>query len=123
MIRHKSYALARQTPEEAVADAELLDYDFHLFTEMSTGEDSVVYRIRDGYRLALAHPRSRRLGPVAPSITVSKMPAPRLSVTEATARLEATSQLFLFFVNAETGRGNLIYHRYNGHYGLIEPAR
>jgi ribosome-associated translation inhibitor RaiA len=123
VIRHKSYALARQTPEEAVADAELLDYDFHLFTEMSTGEDSVVYRIRDGYRLALAHPRSRRLGPVAPSITVSKMPAPRLSVTEATARLEATSQLFLFFVNAETGRGNLIYHRYNGHYGLIEPAR
>jgi ribosome-associated translation inhibitor RaiA len=122
VIRRKSYALARQTPDEAVTDAELLGYEFHLFTEKSTGEDSVVYRVRDGYRLALAHPRSRRLGPVAPSITLSKMPAPRLLVAEATARLEATSQPFSFFINAETGRGNLIYHRYDGHYGLIEPA-
>ena len=27
IVRHKSYALARQTPDEAAADAELLDYD------------------------------------------------------------------------------------------------
>ena len=27
-----------------------------------------------------------------------------------------------FIVNSQTGRGNLIYHRYDGHYGLIEPA-
>ena len=40
VIRHKSYALARETPDEAVADLELLDYDFHLFTEKATGEDS-----------------------------------------------------------------------------------
>ena len=123
VMRHKSYAPARLTPDEAVADAELLDYGFHLFTEKSTGEDGVVYRVRDGYRLALAHPRSGRLGPVGPSITVSKIPVPRLSVPGATAELEATGQLFLFFVNAETGRGNLIYHRYDGHYGLVEPAR
>jgi hypothetical protein len=50
------------------------------------------------------------------------MPAPRLSVTEATAWLEATSQQFLFFVNADTGRANVIYHRHSGHYGLIDPA-
>jgi hypothetical protein len=25
-------------------------------------------------------------------------------------------------VNAQTGRGNLIYHRYDGDYGLIAPA-
>ena len=122
MVRHKSYALARQTPDEAAAEAGLLGYDFHLFTEKSTGEDSVIYRTADGYRLALAHPRTRRLGPVHPSITVSKMPAPHLPVTEAATRLEATGQPFLFFVNAETGRGNLIYHRYDGHYGLIAPA-
>ena len=123
VMRRKSYALAHLTPDEAVADAELLDYDFHLFTEKSTGEDAVVYRIKDGYRLELSRPQSGRLGPVAPSITVSKIPVPRLPVTEATARLEVTGQLSLFFVNAETGRGNLIYHRYDGHYGLIEPAR
>jgi len=122
VVRHKSYTPAHQTPDDAAAEAELLDYDFHLFTERSTGEDSVIYRVADGYRLALAHPRARRLGPVEPSISVSSMPTPRLSVTEAMARLEAAGQPFLFFVNAETGRGNLVYHRYDGHYGLIGPA-
>jgi len=122
IVRHKSYALARLTPDEAAAEDELLDYDFHLFTEKSTGQDSVIYRTADGYRLAMAHPRPRRLGPVDPSIAISDMPAPRLSVTEAAARLEAAGQPFLFFVNAGTGRGNLIYHRYDGHYGLIDPV-
>ncbi len=40
----------------------------------------------------------------------------------ALARLEAAGQSLLFFVNAETGRGNLIYCRYDGNYGLITPA-
>jgi Sigma 54 modulation/S30EA ribosomal protein C terminus len=122
VMRRKSFALARSTPDEAVSDAELLGYDFHLFTEKSTGEDGVVYRAGDGYRLALAHRRGRRLGPIASPITVSKTPAPCLSVAGAKARLEAARQPFLFFVNSETGRGNLIYHRYDGHYGLVEPA-
>ena len=122
IMRHKSYALAHETPDEAVADAELLGYDFHLFIEKSTGEDSVIYRSGDGYRLVLARPRTHRLGPIDPSITVCPAPAPRLSMAEAIARLEAAGQPFLFFVNAETGRGNLIYHRYDGHYGLIGPA-
>jgi hypothetical protein len=30
-------------------------------------------------------------------------------------------QPFTFFVDAGTGRGRLIYHRYDGHYGLITP--
>jgi hypothetical protein len=122
VVPHKSYASSHETPDDAVADAELLDYDFHLFTEKSTGEDSVIYRSGDGYRLALAHPRTRRLGLADPSITISQTAAPRLSTARAIARLEATGQLFLFFVNTETGRGNLIYHRYDGHYGLTSPA-
>ena len=48
VMRHKSYALAHETPDEAAADAELLDYDFHLFTEKSTGEDSVIWRSGTG---------------------------------------------------------------------------
>ena len=122
VVRHKSYTLARQTPDEAAADAELMDYDFHLFTERSTGQDSVIYRTADGYRLALAHPRTGLPGPVDPSITVSTIPAPRLSVTEAATRLETAGQPFLFFVDTGTGRGNLLYHRYDGNYGLIAPA-
>lgn len=122
VMRRKSFALAHETPDEAVADAELLDYDFHLFTEKSTGEDAVVYRTGRGHRLALAHPRPRRLGPIDTTITISHLAAARLSVAAATERLEASGQPFLFFVNTETGRGNIIYHRYDGHYGLIEPA-
>jgi hypothetical protein len=122
VMRRSSYAPARKTPDEAVADAELLGYDFHLFTEKSTGEDSVVYRSGGGYRLALARRRAGRLGPVSPAISVSAAPAPRLSVEGATNRLENAGQPFVFFVNSQTGRGNLIYHRYDGHYGLVEPA-
>ncbi|HXW87674.1 MAG TPA: sigma 54 modulation/S30EA ribosomal C-terminal domain-containing protein [Streptosporangiaceae bacterium] len=122
VMRHKSYTPAHETPDEAAAEAHLLDYDFHLFTEKSTGEDSVIYKTPDGYRLALAHRRTSRLSPVGPSITVSQTPAAHLTVTEAEDRLEAFHQPFLFFVNSQTSRGNLLYHRYDGHYGLIEPA-
>jgi hypothetical protein len=122
IARRKSYALAHETLDEAVADAGLLGYDFHLFTEKSTGEDSVICRSGDGYRLMMARPRACRLGPVDPSITVCPAPAPRLSMAGAIGRLEAAGQPFLFFVNAETSRGNLIYHRYDGHYGLVGPA-
>ena len=59
---------------------------------------------------------------VDPPIGISETPAPRLSLAEAMTRLEAADQPFLFFVNSQTGRGNLIYHRYDGHYGLIAPA-
>jgi hypothetical protein len=122
VMRRKSYTPAHETPDEAAAEADLLDYDFHLFTEKSTGEDSVIYKTPNGYRLALAHHRTGRLAPVGASITVSQVPAQRLTVTEAEDRLEAFRQPFLFFVNSQTGRGNLIYHRYDGHYGLIDPA-
>lgn len=122
VVRRKSYALARETPAEAAAEAELLDYDFHLFTERSTGQDGVIYRAAGGYRLQLAHPGTGRLGPVAPSIIISAQSAPRLSLSEAVTRLETAGQPFLFFLNAETNRGNLLYLRYDGHYGLIAPA-
>jgi ribosome-associated translation inhibitor RaiA len=122
VARHKSYTLGRKTLDEAAAEAGLLGYDFHLFTEKSTGQDSVICRTPDGYRVALAHPRTGALGPVDPSIAVSLMPAPRLVVTQAATWLETAGQPFLFFVNAETGRGNVIYHRYDGDYGLVVPA-
>jgi ribosome-associated translation inhibitor RaiA len=122
VVRHASYAGGRETPEEAAAELNLLDYDFHLFTERSTGQDSVIYRTTGGYRLAMAHPKPGRLGPVPDSMTVSKLPAPRLTVEEAAKRLEAMGRPFMFFIDTYTGRGSLIYHRYDGHYGLIRPA-
>jgi ribosome-associated translation inhibitor RaiA len=122
VVRRKSYALDREAPEQAAAEAELMDYDFHLFTERSSGQDSVICRTAGGYRLQLADPRAGRPGPVDESITVSEKPAPRLSLAGSSAWLEASGQPFLFFVNAETGRGNVLYHRYDGHYGLLTPS-
>jgi hypothetical protein len=28
----------------------------------------------------------------------------------------------VFFADETTGRGNVLYHRYDGHYGLITPV-
>jgi hypothetical protein len=106
----------------AAAELELLDYDFHLFTDRLTGQDSVIYRTTGGYRLAMAHPKPSRLGPVPGSMTVSELPAPRRTVEEAAERLEAMGQPFMFFIDTHTSRGSLICHRYDGHYGLIRPA-
>jgi hypothetical protein len=121
VIRRRSYAAGRKTPEEALADLNLLDYDFYLFTDELTGHDSVIYRVAHGYRLAQAQlPRPRR--PLPPAMTQTRQPAPRLTVSGAIARLEALGHEFLFFVDTDTRRGCLIYHRYDGHYGLIVPA-
>jgi ribosome-associated translation inhibitor RaiA len=121
VIPRIGYASHPLTPEEAVAELDLLDYDFHLFTERSTGQDSVIYRVGDRYRLAQARPEPDRLGPLPAEITLSERPAPVLTRTEAIGRLEWLGQPFVFFVNPETGRAGLLYHRYDGHYGLVSP--
>ena len=77
---------------------------------------------RGGYRLAMAHPKPGRLGPLPGSVTVSQLSAPRLSVREAAERLDAAGQPFTFFTDADTGRGCVVYHRYDGHYGLLVPS-
>lgn len=122
VIRRKSFSLPRQDPAAAIADLESLDFDFYLFTEVSTGEDAVVYRSGGGYGLALAHPRPSRLAPVGEDVTVDGHAAPKLRLADAIVRLEALARPFLFFVDAATGRGHLIYHRYDGHYGVITPG-
>ena len=60
VIRRKSFTMAPCTVDEAAREMELLDYDFHLFTEQGTGTASVLYRGgATGYRLALVSPLSR----------------------------------------------------------------
>ena len=55
-------------------------------------------------------------------MTVSLLPGPRLTVQEATGRLDVAGQPFTFFVDTGTGRGSVVYHHYDGHYGLLVPA-
>lgn len=124
IVRHKSVTPARCGIDEAVADMNDLDYDVHLFTEAGTQQDSVLYRSGPtGYRLAQVVPQPEALlAPHAEQVTISDSPAPQYSVQEATARMAVWEQPFLFFQDTERGRGALLYHRYDGHYGLVEPA-
>ncbi len=124
IMRHKSYSLPACTIDEAAQEMELLDYDFHLFTEQSTKQDSVLYR--DGsaeYRLAQVNPElADGLAPSDVPLTISPQPAPRLTVDEAIERIGLLGLPFLFFVDTARDRGSVLYHRYDGHYGLIAPA-
>ncbi|GAA2392147.1 dormancy-associated translation inhibitor [Streptomyces glaucosporus] len=128
VVRRRTFGPPRRNPAEAVADMEALGHDFHLFTDVASGVDSVVYRDgRGGYRLA----RTARSLPgllllsASPSeavVEVSGVPAPRMGLAQAMWRLEVTGLPFVFFTDAVTGRGNLLHHRRDGHYGLITPA-
>lgn len=123
IVRHKSFSLARATPDEAAFEMDVMDYDFHLFTDLGSGEDSVIYRAGPtGLRLAQVRPRPDLLGPLAIQLTVSPIPAPCLRAADAKLRLDATGDPFVFFSDAATGRGNVLYLRSDGHYGLITPA-
>lgn len=124
VLRHKAYALSRATVDEAAFDMAMLDYDFHLFTEDGSGVDSVLYRDEDSdaLRLAQVEPHPDQVTPGATPVVVSAQPAPRLTPREAAHRLEATRWRFVFFRDVASGRGCLLYHRYDGHYGLITPS-
>ncbi len=41
--------------------------------------------------------------------------------SEAIQLLDGADWPFVFFRNPTTDRGNVIYRRYDGHYGLITP--
>ncbi|MCC6223667.1 MAG: sigma 54 modulation/S30EA ribosomal C-terminal domain-containing protein [Thermoleophilia bacterium] len=101
LVEQKRYEVGAVTPAEAALELELLAHDFYLFENAETGRDAVLHR-RNG--------RLEVLGE-----------APELTVEEARERLEASGEPFLFFAQPG-GRGRVLYHRYDGHYGLITPT-
>lgn len=122
VVRHKTISPAHCSVDEAVAEMEDLDYDFHLFVEASRGVDSVVYRAGPtGLRLAQVDGRAGLVAPGEAPVTASRHPAPLLELPEAVERLGLTGLPFLFYLDADHGRGCVLYHRYDGHYGLIDP--
>ncbi|MGZ6793658.1 MAG: ribosome hibernation promotion factor [Mycobacteriales bacterium] len=122
VLRHKAFVLTRMTVEEAAWDMALLGYDFHLFTEEGSGEDCVLHRDDDGLRLSQVHPSPEQVTRGEVPFSVSSVPPPTLNVDGATERLDLSGWPFVFFVDARTGRGAVLYHRYDGHLGLITPA-
>lgn len=122
IIRHRTISPSPCSVDVAIGELDDLQQDFHLFVEASRGVDSIVYRAGPTeLRLAQEDGHAERVAAGTLPITRSRVPAPLLDVGEAVERLELTGLPFLFFLDAEHGRGCLLYHRIDGHYGLIDP--
>lgn len=122
LVRHKTFAVDELTPDEALFDMEQLDFDFYLFVDLASGADAMIERSVDGsYVLERLVAVDVDPGPTAVLLKVPGTAAPVLTVDEAIERLNAGGEPHVFFANAATGRGNVLYRRYDGHYGLIVP--
>jgi len=100
VVRRKTFALHPLTEDEAVYEMDLLDHDFYLYTDVETGAERVV--CRDGER---AH-----------GILVAP---PVLSEFQAMERLELAGEPFVFYFDPTARRGQVLYRRFDGRYGLI----
>jgi len=124
IVRRKTFATRPLSVAEAADEMELLDHDFYLFTEVETGTDAVCYHRDDG-RIGVIGPRGIGWegtedadGIVREETRVSGATA----LADVLAEMGELNHRFMYFVNESSGRGNAIYLRYDGHYGLIEPA-
>jgi hypothetical protein len=118
VTRHKSCRPEVRDPGQAAWVLGAMDYDAHLFTDRETGEDAVVYRAGPaGVRLA----RQRSMHPPADGapMTVSPHHVPVLRTAEALRWLAEGWLQFLFYTDGESGRGRLLYRRYDRGLGLI----
>ena len=123
LVRHKTFAIDELTVDEAAFDMDQLDFDFYLFRDLASGEDAVLDRVAGGrYRLTRLHPSTIEPGASAVEVEIVDTAPAELTVPDAIQRLGANGEPFVFFTNAATGRGNVVYRRYDGHYGLITPA-
>ncbi|MFN0091261.1 MAG: sigma 54 modulation/S30EA ribosomal C-terminal domain-containing protein [Acidimicrobiales bacterium] len=124
IVRHKPLAPEPLTVEEAAFDLEQLDYEFYLFRELASGEDSLLARTERGLTLHQAEPRPELVHLGAAPVSIDAHGAPELGVEEAVERLNSDEEPHVFFVDRRAGRGSVLYRRYDGHYGLItlEPA-
>lgn len=103
LVRRKTFALEPMTQDQAAYEMRLVDHDFYLFTDRSTGQDSVLVRSGDGERK---------------SVAVAGAP-PTLTEAQARERLDVGGEPFVFYVDPVDRRGRVLYRRYDGHYGLI----
>jgi ribosome-associated translation inhibitor RaiA len=122
MVRRKTFGLASVSIAEAAADLAALDHSFYLFHDADTGADEVLYRRDDG-RLAVLEPHDAPAMAAEEGVVreVSRFSAP-IELSTAVGEMDALNHRFLYFTDASSRRGCVLYLRHDGHYGLIEPA-
>jgi ribosome-associated translation inhibitor RaiA len=121
LVRRKTFALEPESIEEAVLDLEALDHDFYLFVNDETGEENVVERLEGGYVVYQPTPTPRTISGLEFEVRSGPHPA-EMDVTRACEVLDGTAAPFVFFVDSASRRGQVVYRRYDGHYGLITPS-
>ncbi|MFJ4796778.1 sigma 54 modulation/S30EA ribosomal C-terminal domain-containing protein [Kitasatospora purpeofusca] len=122
IVRRKLPQLVWCSPDAAARTMDAMDYDIHLFTDPATETDAVVYRVGPtGYRLARTLAAGPPTRPAVP-LTLSPCGAPELSEEQAVERLTSAELPHLFFAQPGSGRGRVLYRRYDGGLGLIAAA-
>lgn len=119
VMRRKTFALAALTPDEAALELDLLDHDFHLFTDLVSAEEAVVFRSDGDLGIQCLEGSIRA---IVPPPFVPTTPAPTMTLAAAIEELDLLDARFVFFRDSATRRGAVVYRRYDGHYGLVLPA-
>lgn len=123
IVRRKAFAIDSIDRAQAAAEMLDLDHEFYLFRDRDTDGDAVIYRRPDG---AIGLIDASRVDDRPDDREGFKRQRSRfdepITLERAVAEMNALHHHFLFFVRAQTGRGNVIYLRYDGNYGLIEPV-
>jgi hypothetical protein len=95
--------------------------EFFLFRHARTEEDVVVH-LRDDGRIGLLHPQGSALSDeddiVVPEPSRYSEP---LTLEKARTEMDMLNHRFLYFIDADDGRGKVLYLRHDGDYGLVEP--
>lgn len=124
VVRRKTFAPRDEiSVDEALFDLEVLDHRFFLFTDAADSEVSVVYEDDDRVRLQKVSGETPPPDDLSFGVVPNPTPAPELEVDEARQFLDTTSAPFVFFRDTASGDGCVMYRRYDGHYGLVSPAR
>jgi hypothetical protein len=122
IAREKRVRLHTRTVCQATATMNAMDYDFHLFVDGGTGEDAIVYRSGPtGVRLCRQRSMHPPRVPAGWPVTINPRKVPAIGSAEAARRLCAGWLPFLFFTDPATGRGNVLYRRYDATLGLVTP--
>ena len=118
VVRRKAVALTPQTLDEAAYDLDLLAHGFHLFTHHDTGRVAVLHRLDDGRYAVMGLGEDADL---PPDVVAEPGPAD-LDEVQARQRLDDGGEPFVFYADPRTGRGEVVYRRYDGHYGVVSSA-
>jgi hypothetical protein len=111
--------------EEAADEMDQLDHGFFLYLDADHDLDRVVYRNGDGdggLHVLPAVPGEDLPGDTRPPILPSTQVMSHLPLEEAEALLDETDDPFVFFAFPGSDRGQVLYRRFDGHYGLVTPA-